>query len=495
MKGRRLAAISRRTVIVGGGIAGAGAVLAATLADGNAVSLASLRRPGDADDTAAFRRAAASGRPIYAPAGKGSGPGGRYVIGSRQTDNLPSGLTLYGDGQGKTVLRIAEGPPFLLHCDSGSPDPARNITGLRFRDLTFESNVAERGFAEFQYLVMLSGVTDVRFDRVGFVGFRGDGLHLGSSFTGSTERHNRDVVVADCLFDGVNANNRNAISIIDAERLTIERSTFLDCTRVGDGTANAGDPFKRDTGLGMPGPIDIEPNADKFAIVRDVTIRGNRFRGGGGFAVALHPLPNDFVTHPQRGIRVIDNIIEDRVGGIDMTGYVYDVAMKPGSAPYDVTISGNVVTRCKTPFRISGVRGMTMTGNRFVDCTDRAEFNNTAPVAEVTATRNRFERVGSDAFPYGLWLRTLDGLTLAENDFIDCGGPGRKDGVAIAIVAGSPRDLMLKGNRFSSPTGRMNQTLQLFRDAALSRRQVTLSGNVSTLTGPTMTSALALARP
>lgn len=495
MEARRLAAISRRTVIVGGGIMGAGAVLAATLAEDGAVSLPSLRRPGDKDDSAAFRRAAASGRPIHAPAGKGSGPGGRYIIGSSAKDNLPSGLTLFGDGRGKTVLRISRDTPFVLHADSGSADPKRNITGLRFRDLDFEGEVEARGFAEFEYLVMLNGVTDVRFDRVGFVGFRGDGFHLGSSVTSKTERHNRDVVVADCVFDGINANNRNAISIIDVERMTIERSTFLDCTRVGDGTVNAGDPFKPETGLAMPGPIDIEPNADRFAIVRDVTIRANRFRGGGGFAVALHPLPNDFVATPQRGIRVIDNIVEDRVGGIDMTGYVNDVAMQPGSAPYDVTISGNSVTRCKTPFRISGVRGLTMTGNRFADCTDRAEFNNTAPVAAVTASRNRFERIGSDAFPYGLWLRTLDGLVLSENEFVDCGGPGRRDGAAIAIVAGAPRDLVLKGNRFSSPQGRMNQSLQLFRDATFSRKQIALSGNVSTLNGPSLQAVLALARP
>lgn len=481
-------AISRRTLLVGASAAGATAVLA-TVADTDTTSLPALRRPGDPDDTAAFRRAAALGKPIHAPAGRGSGLGGAYVVGSSDRDNLPSELTLYGDGLGKTVIRIARGHPFILHCDSKSADPARNITGLRFRDLTFQSEVAARGFSEFEYLVMLNGVTDVAFERVGFVGFRGDGLHLGSSTVSKVERHNRDVVVSNCLFDGVNSNNRNAISIIDAERLLIERSQFLNCTRVGDGTANAGDPFKPATGLGMPGPIDIEPNADRFAIIRDITIRGNRFKGGGGFAVALHPLPNDFVTNPQREIRVEDNVIEDRVGGVDMTGYVGDGALHSGPA-YDVAITGNLVSRCKTPFRISGVRGMTMTNNRFLDCTDRAEFDNTAPVADVTASRNRFQGIGSDSYPYGLWLRSSDQLSIVDNDFIDCGGIKRRDGAAIAIVAGSPRRLRIARNRFASPAGRMNQGLAIFRDADVDPRQVTLLANRSTLTGPPLESAL-----
>ena len=40
------------------------------------------------------------------------------------------------------------------------------------------------------------------------------------------EKHLDTIVVADCLFDGINANNRNAISVIDAERLTIEIRLF-----------------------------------------------------------------------------------------------------------------------------------------------------------------------------------------------------------------------------------------------------------------------------
>lgn len=469
--------VTRRAMIATGMAAAGTAVLARAALDGadGEVDLSTLRRPGDTTDGPAFRRAAASGRPIYAPAGRGSGLGGRYVIGSTDRDTLPSGLTLRGDGMDKTVLKIAPHHPFLLHCDSRSPHPARNITALRFADIAFESDVLQRGFSEFEYLVMLNGVTDVRFDRVAFRGFRGDGLHLGASTTSQTERHNRKVVVADCVFDGVNANNRNAISILDCTDLLIENSRFLNCTRTGDGTTAAGDPWNVKTGLGMPGPIDIEPNLDKFAIVRDVTIRNNRFRGGGGFAVALHFLANNFVTTPQFNIRVTGNTIEDRVGGIDMTGYGGNDAMDGGPA-YGVVIEDNQVSRCTTPFRLSGARGLVLANNDFVDCADRGELNNNAAIADAEVRGNRFERIGSDVAPFGLWVRDCDRLTIAGNRFLDCGGP-KGGGTAIALVAGTPRRLTIADNDFASPRGRMSTPLLVFRDARPNPRAITVRDN------------------
>ena len=249
------------------------------------VALPDFRAKGDRDDTAALHRALATGKPVHIPAGRGSGPQGRYLISNEATANLPSGAMIFGDGMQKTIVTrsLIGGGPFILHCDSHSADPANNISGLRFSDITFEDDVERYGFAQFSYLVMLNGVTDVRFDRVEFRGFRGDGLHLGSSVNAKTERHNRAITVENCVFDGVNSNNRNAISVIDAQDLTIQRSRFSNVTRRGDGTVTAGDPMNPATGLSQPGAIDMEPNGDAFAIIRDVVIRENHFNRRGRF--------------------------------------------------------------------------------------------------------------------------------------------------------------------------------------------------------------------
>lgn len=446
-------------------------------ADGARVALPDFRRPGDPDDSAALARAFATGRPVHAPAG-------RYRVGADATSTLPPGATLSGDGAGRTVIArsYAQDKPFILHCDSGSPDPAGNIARLRFSDLTFEDEVAARGFSEYAYLVMLNGVSDVLFDRVGFRGFRGDGLHLGSSVTSRTERHNVGVTVRDCTFDGVDANNRNAISVIDCAGLLVERSRFLNCTRAGDGSAGPGDPMNPRTGPAMPGAIDLEPNGDAFAVIRDVVVRDNLFRGGGGYAVALYLTDNDRVAVPQSGITVADNIVEDRAGGFAAAGFGGDGAAR-SSRGYGIAIRRNRVSRCAKPFLIDGIRGLTLAGNAFTDCEGAAELGYTATIADATLSGNQFVRVGSRVVPYGLWVRDSRDVAIRDNLFDDCGAPGGTGGIAVGFVGGVSRGLRFTGNRFRATSGRMEQAATLFRDARIDRATLTRRDNQVRLRG------------
>jgi hypothetical protein len=84
-------------------------------------------------------------------------------------------------------------------------------------------------------------------------GFRGDGIIFGSGLNDNaapntlTERHNVDVTVTNCYIDGVNNDNRNGISVIDGNGVTIENNYFTRCSRSN-----------------MPGAIDIEPDAGVF---------------------------------------------------------------------------------------------------------------------------------------------------------------------------------------------------------------------------------------
>lgn len=476
-------------------LAGAGALVATGAAtqlrgDG-AVMLDAYARSGDPDDTLALKRAIETGRPVHARAGRGRGPGGGYAVGMGENDNLPAGLRLSGDGAGKTVFLRSpvSAAPFILHCDSKSADPARNIAGLAFADLSFEDDVARLGFSEYQYLVMLNGVTAARFDRVTFRGFRGDGLHLGSSTVSHVERHNRDVAVADCRFDGVNSNNRNAISVIDCDGLTVERCAFVNCSRPGDGGASAADPMNPATGPAMPGPIDLEPNDDAFAVIRRIAIRDNRFTGGGGSAVALHLLPNDRVRSAQSGIEISRNIVEDRAGAFEVTGHGGAGAL--GKAPgYGIVLRGNQVRRCGRPFALSGAKGVLLDDNLFADCTDRAEIGHTAEVADVELRGNRFERIGANTMRFGLWIRGSRGVTLDGNIFADVGGPDKKGGIAIALVGGVTRGLTLARNRFTRPGGRTSEAITVFRDARVDRATLKLDGNVVDFPAPPIAGAL-----
>lgn len=459
----------------------------ATPAASGKVSWPDYRRPGDQDDTAALARAFASGRPVHAPAGRGSGVDGRYLVANDATATLPSGATLIGDGIDKTVISRSErsSKPFILHCDSGSPDTKRNITGLRFTDLTFADDVERLGFSEFSYLIMLNGVTDVQFDRVGFRGFRGDGLHFGSSVTSKVERHNSDINVSDCIFDGVNANNRNAISIIDGERLIIQRCRFINVTRRGDGTAGAGDPMKPATGLAQPGAIDVEPNGDAFAIVRDIVIRGNVFSGGGGFAVSLLMLPNNTVSKPQQNFIIENNEVRDRVGAFQAFGFAGNDALN-GGAPYNLIVRGNSVDRCDKPFIISGIRKALIVKNDFKDCKGHAELGYRSANADVIVKENLFYRCGGVAPGYALWLREGRNVEVVENQFIDIGLPGGHDGAAIAVVNGTLKSLVIRNNSFKSPNGRMIRAFTIFSGADVDKTSLLIGGNVGIVEGLTL---------
>lgn len=419
-------------------------------------------------------------------------PDGAYLVSSTDESTLPAGLELRGDGHDRSVIRRSykRAGPFILHCDSRSSDPAANIERLSFTDLAFEDEVVERGFSEYDYLVMLNGVSDVLFDRVRFTGFRGDGLHLGSSTRSKVERHNQNVTVRDCVFDGVNANNRNAISVIDCAGLVIEKSRFLNCSREGDGGRSEPDPMNPRTGIPMPGPIDLEPNQDSFAIIRDISIRDNVFSGGGGQAVCLNLLPDAFVDSAQTEIVIHDNVMRDRWGAFGVQGGTPAAAANTRSQA--IRFIRNDVRHCTKAFIVDGVRGVSIEDNVFADCGTMAELGYVHGNRDVSLVANRFDRLGREESGYGLWVRAVDGLTISENIFSDIGFADGKFGIAIAFVEGVMRDVSIQDNEFVSPEGRTTEAITVFQKGAPVRETFSIGGNRLRFEAPGLAGALGI---
>lgn len=206
---------------------------------------------GVANDSAAFYAAALAGAKVYVPAGT-------YLV---TVLNLPSNTFFYGDGEASVIKPwdvLARG---ALGCDSGSATAF--ITNLVFTDLKFLGTVTTNGFYEFAHLLWLNGTQQVRIENCSFVGFRGDGLYIGSG-VGATERHNLDVTVKNCVFDGVNNDNRNGLSVIDVNGIEVENCVFKNCSRSN-----------------MPGSIDFEPNAS-YSIIKNVRVINNKFSNTNG---------------------------------------------------------------------------------------------------------------------------------------------------------------------------------------------------------------------
>ena len=243
---------------------------------------------GITDDSKAIQSAidtaARQGKETFVPAGT-------FVVANLIA---PSHTHLIGEGMNsvlrtKTGATEAERSQYLLSINPGTRGTARlqdNTTDVSIKSVQFLGTVASDGFAEHKHLLNINAATNVLIESVGFTGFRGDGIYLGSGNDAGIERHNSRIVIRSCRFDGINNDNRNAITIIDGHDVVIEKSVFVNCTRSD-----------------MPGPIDVEPNAssEQYVVLRSIVIRNNTFSHCGGNAAV-----QSFTKHLRLGSRFAD---------------------------------------------------------------------------------------------------------------------------------------------------------------------------------------------
>jgi len=378
-------------------------------------SVPDYRSISDTDDNPAYALAVATGMPVYFPAGQGLGADGAYLIDTPAgTNNVVSGLQLIGDGIGRSVIRRTDAPSvFNFFYNSGSADPDDNLVNLLVRDLTIEDDPErELGFSEPLHLVHVNGVSDTIFRRVEFKGFRGDGLYLGSGEILGQERHNRRIIVRDCIFDGVDNENRNGISVIDVDDLSIEDCAFRNCTKL-DGS--------------MPGPIDLEPNVSNggtppdlylFPIIRNVRIVNNSFQDCGGSAFALL-LPSLALDNQVENIVVERNRVVDCAGALAFSGYAGTDAAS-SVKKWGVQIVANHVRGCTRPFYvlIDGAFGLLMERNTFED-NGFVQLGSASTSRQIRIDNNNFIRCGGRAGVFVVDKSLID-VGIEENHFLDC---------------------------------------------------------------------------
>ena len=202
-----------------------------------------------ADLSAYFLGAAASGDDVWLPKGT-------YHLNAL---TLPANSHFTGAGEGTILKAYDTSLRGILGCDSGSS--SATLDNMSFRNFKF---LSVGGFLETAHSLNLNGVRNVMVDNIQFIGARGDGFYLGSGIAGGAERHNYNVTVQDCFFDGMNNTNRNPISIIDVDGMTIDNNVFRRWGRSD-----------------MPGGVDFEPD-DTFGVVRNVKHSRNTYSEGGG---------------------------------------------------------------------------------------------------------------------------------------------------------------------------------------------------------------------
>jgi hypothetical protein len=366
-------------------------------------------------------------------AGKVRVPKGRFLIEKPVT--IPAGVELCGDGDESVLV---QDPGWAATGDMLS---ATNVSSICIRDLRMEN--LNGTFAETIGLLSLNGVADALVEGCKFYGFRGDAIYLGSQITGPCQ----NIKIRKNVFDGVNNQNRQGVSIVNGEQITIANNAFRRCTKPG-----------------MPGAIDIEPN-DGNAIVRNILIQNNVFSECGGNSVISVNVWKAALTNKLRDIKIKDNWLLDNTTGNAIRVSAPAETISDTLDPMGILIEGNDIeaTGIANPLNLNCLRGVAIRkntilnggANYFGDATvtnvnlrdvlieentfrnggDGGGFLRFASISRLTIRKNTFDNPQAGAaaralFFYGTGVTTTsDHVTIRENTFVK--------GAAQTVTAGT----------------------------------------------------------
>lgn len=371
---------------------------------------------GSADDTAAIQAAIDAAYCVYVPSGT-------YMT---SVLTLKNGTTIYGDGNTSVLQLIADIPSSkgILFADAGSSTGF--VNNITISNLQLLGRVATAGFSEFVYNISLHGVQNVLISDCLIKGFQGDGVHLGSGIVAGAERHNKNVTIRNCTFDGINNDNRNGISVIDGSNITIQGNTFINCTRSN-----------------MPGCVDIEPNAYAFHVVRDIRVLNNYFencQGNIGFIGIV--LSAATFTNQPRNFIVSNNVFQGNSPGV-----VFINSIATYTNPFDIVIANNSGNTGRFVSFQGYAKGVSITNNS-IKCavTSLFGFNATDECNSFNVIGNNFTGDGTSS---GLALRSSSGFNIVGNtfdNFLDYH-------ILVGLSGSTTQNLAINNNYFSTPGG------------------------------------------
>jgi len=363
---------------------------------------------------------------------------------------LVENLVLYGNteltGKGwSSILKQKSGAQHVVSVNPGGGGNSSindNQKNIRINNIQLSGTVTTDGFDEHKHILNLNAVSDVVIDNVKFVGFRGDGLYIGSSNYAATERHNERITVRKSYFDGVNNNNRNGISIIDCDGCLIDDSYFTNTTRSD-----------------MPGAIDIEPDAASFHVIRNITIRNNKFYNIGGFTGVIQlylPTVQASLTKASQHILIEGNYIDTAIhtqAGIALQQYQ---TVTNSTAPNNIVVRDNRIDNAYSGFKIYGIKGAVLDSNTFTNIATAsylgysdANMNN----QDIHFTNNSFRYSGTTD-GYNILVYSVDRLSINGDTYDDVGKSDLSLGYGLYFVSGASSYVRITNTMMLSPLGR-----------------------------------------
>lgn len=360
---------------------------------------------GQTDDTKAIQTAIDTAAFVRIPAGV-------YRVGRLM---LRGNLTLMGDG----AASVLQGRPGTTLLQALSASPGAFIDNIELQGLRLSGAVTQAGFSEHVHLLSAAGVRNLLIEGVQFVGFQGDGLYLGANIDNT--RHNEDVRVVNCTFDGVDRNNRNCISVID-----------------GDNVQVRGCVFRRSSRRDMPGFIDVEPN-DAANVVRNIHILGNHFEDTHGAVAAIGIV----ILKPRLKVAPETFVISHNTFDTNLRMLAVRVSADHTNR-LDLVVTGNAGRVASLGDFYPVLRGASFSGNT-LSVTGPAAFgfNPGDAMTELSITGNSID--GGGVARGVLDLRGGAGVVISSNVISRCA----EYGLLCGIAGGSLAQVSIIGNTFT----------------------------------------------
>ena len=392
---------------------------------------------GSTDDTAAFKSAIASGASrIFIPKGTYLTD---FTNPTYRTDGIlfiPDGTEFFGEGENSVIRPYtnqasASGTDAYGCLGTDSGDVGVWSSGLVFRDLKFYGwSETTATVNEHAGLLALSSVKRVRIERCFFVAPRGDAIHISSGYGGgpANERHNYDVTIRDCTFDGVNNKNRNAITAIDIDGLVIDGCTF-----------------KNFSDTAMPGSIDLEPD-ESYSVIKNVRIINNQFYNTNGINGHISIATGNAGADSLENIIIKGNHFED--AGTN-SSILLDLYAGASTNPLGIIIEGNTSINPLGDFiqRQNGYSNGIVIKNNISRHLRAVWFHYTGALqtdTNLTIESNEFLGVGASSV--GLLLNSnLSHINIVNNRFSYSGNYHANIGNA----SGSSEYVNISGNEFT----------------------------------------------
>lgn len=397
----------------------------------------------------------------------------------------PANWEISGIGSG-TILKLPNNPSRMLpdgtlskqiglvHIDSGSATTFVDCGEISNIQLMGDSVAS--GFQEQTHLISLGGARGVNIENVWITAPQGDGVYLGYGSGDSTERHNFDININSCTFNGVNNENRQALSVVDGVNVWMVNCYVVD--------------FTKST---MPGAVDIEP-VDGANTTQNIYILNNVFERVGGTSgvtgyIANHQGVVNRFDRPSNNINIKGNTYIDCTNrGGSFACQVATLTASSVSPPLDFTFSENHSLRGYRTCTVVGSGGVRHLNNTYYDV-DYGNFfglQTDGGNYDLRTEGNTYYRVGKAnqaTAGYAMQVSTNIELKIKDEDFADCGRADGTLGYAIYFVDGTSSGVTISNNKIRSSTGKTTLAIRALSTHTFSSETNSMTDNVITVPG------------